>query len=95
MLVFTKKEKDLIKKLNTPAKVQDFLNTLSFNFEENGETLKSPILTLRARRAHCMEGALLGAYILSCHGYKPLILNLETSSGDFDHVIALFKEDGR
>ncbi len=95
MLVFTKKEKDLIKKLNTPAKVQDFLNTLPFNFEENGETLKSPILTLRARRAHCMEGALLGAYILSCHGYKPLILNLETSRGDFDHVIALFKEDGR
>ena len=94
MLSFTKKEIALIKKLNTPAKVQDFLNTLEFNFEEEGEMLKSPILTLRARRAHCAEGALLGAYILSIHGYKPLILHLKTTKGDFDHVVVPFKEDG-
>ena len=83
-----------MKKLNTPAKVQDFLNALEFNFEEEGEMLKSPILTLRARRAHCAEGALLGAYILSIHGYKPLILHLKTTKGDFDHVVVPFKEDG-
>ena len=83
-----------MKKINTPAKVQDFLNTLSFNFEEKGETLKSPILTLRTQKAHCMEGALLGAYILSIHGYKPLILHLKTTKGDFDHVVAPFREGG-
>jgi len=94
MLSFTQKEKALIKKLNTPAKVQDFLNALKFNFEEKGETLKSPILTLRAGKAHCFEGALLGAYILSKHGHKPLILHLKTTKNDFDHVIALFKIDG-
>ena len=94
MLSFTKKEIALIKKLNTPAKVQDFLNTLEFNFEEEGEMLKSPILTLRARRAHCAEGALLGAYVLSIHGYKPLILHLKTTKEDFDHVVVPFKEDG-
>ncbi len=94
MLEFSKKEIALIKKLNTPTKVQDFLNSLAFNFEEKGETLKSPILTLRVRRAHCMEGAILGAYILSTHGYKPLILHLKTIKGDFDHIVALFQEDG-
>ena len=94
MVAFTEKEINLIKKLNTPAKVQDFLNTFSFNFETKGETLKSPIMTLREGNAHCMEGALLGAYILSNHGYKPLILHLKTIKGDFDHVIAPFKEDG-
>lgn len=95
MLVFTKKEIVLMNKLNTPAKVQDFLNSLRFNFEEDDiETLKSPIRVLREKNAHCMEGALLGAYILSLHGYKPLILHLKTTKHDFDHIITLFKEDG-
>ncbi len=83
-----------MKKLNTPAKVQDFLNGFKFNFEEEVETLRSPVLTLRAQNAHCMEGALLGAYILSLHGFKPYILHLKTTKGDFDHVIAPFKING-
>ena len=98
MLSFTKKEIALMQKLNTPAKVQDFLNGLNFNFEEpastqggEGDTLKSPILTLRARKAHCIEGAILGAYILSLHGFPPLVLHLEATKEDFDHVIAPFK----
>ena len=106
MLAFNKKEITLMQKLNTPAKIQDFLNTLKFNFEEparnassiasaggKGVTLKSPIMTLREGNAHCMEGAILGAYILSNHGHKPLILHLKTTKGDFDHVVALFKQD--
>lgn len=84
-----------MKRLNTPPKAQDFLNSLEFNFEKGGvDTLKSPIRVLREKNAHCMEGALLGAYILSLHGYRPLILHLQTIKGDFDHVIALFKVKG-
>ncbi len=83
-----------MQKLNTPAKVQDFLNALAFNFEEKGETLKSPIRVLREKKAHCLEGAIFGAYILSLHGHKPLILHLETTKDDFDHVIALFQKQG-
>ena len=94
MLEFTKKEKEMMQKMDTPAKVQDFLNDLKFNFEENGgQTLKSPIRVLREKNAHCMEGALLGAYILSLHGKKPLVLHLQTTKGDSDHVIALFKKN--
>jgi hypothetical protein len=91
---FTKQELTLIKKLNTPAKVQDFLNSLPFNFEKSGETLKSPLRTLRDKKAHCFEGALLGAYILSRHGFKPLVLHLQATKNDFDHVIAPFKQGG-
>ena len=94
MLSFTKKEKVLIKKLNTPEKVQDFLNSLKFNFENNGETLKSPLFVLREKNAHCIEGALLGAYILSLHGFKPYLMHLKTIKGDYDHVIAPFKVHG-
>ena len=84
-----------MRKINTPAKVQDFLNSLEFNFEQDGkQTLKSPVRVLREKNAHCLEGALLGAYIMSLQGQKPLILHLKTAKGDFDHIIALFKDDG-
>ncbi len=91
---FTKKEKELIKKLNTPAKLQDFLNGFQFNFEEKGEMLKSPLFTLREKNAHCLEGALLGAYILKEHGFKPYLMHLRTEKADFDHVVAPFKING-
>ena len=35
---FSKKELEVLNKLNTPAKIQDFLNSLKINFEENGAT---------------------------------------------------------
>ena len=83
-----------MRKLNTPAKVQDFLNSLKFNFEKGGDTLKSPLMILKAKNAHCLEGAVLGAYILSLHGHKPLLLHLEATKHDFDHVVTLFKVHG-
>lgn len=91
---FTKKEKNLIKKLNTPAKIQDYLNILAFNFEPTGATLKSPLYTMRSGTAHCMEGALLGAYVLSQHGFKPYLMLLKAREDDFDHVVAPFEIDG-
>jgi len=94
VLTFTKKQKALIKNLNTPAKVQDFLNGLKFNFEKEDDTIKSPVLVLRTGSAHCMEGAIFGAYVLSLHKFPPLILHLQTTKGDFDHIITLFKKDG-
>jgi hypothetical protein len=99
MLSFSKKEKTLFKKLNTPVKVQDFLNGLRFNFERDDEgrkreTLKSPLYTLRSGRAHCLEGAMLGAYILSLHGFKPYLLHLKTTKDDYSHVVAPFNVGG-
>ncbi len=94
-MYFTSKEIKFLKHLNTPAKVQDFLNGLKFNFEKDGETLKSPIFTLRAGRAHCFEGSLLGAYILSLHNFPSLVMHLKANNGDYDHVVAPFKVQGR
>ncbi|MFA5841216.1 MAG: hypothetical protein WC847_03045 [Candidatus Paceibacterota bacterium] len=95
MLHFDKKELALIKKLNTPAKVQNFLNGLKFNFEKDKrQTLKSPLMVLRAKNAHCAEGAILGSYILSTHGFRPYLMHLKTTKGDYDHVVAPFKVRG-
>jgi hypothetical protein len=83
-----------MKRLNTPAKVQDFLDTCTFNFEERGETIKSPLRSLRSKHVHCLEGAMLAAYMLTFQGFKPLILHLHAEGYDQDHVIALYQIDG-
>jgi hypothetical protein len=90
------KEIALLKRLNTPAKVQDYLETLAPNFEEKGETCMSPRRVMREKKAHCMEGALFAALALSYHGHKPLLLDLKVINKriDDDHVVALFREKG-
>ena len=45
-----------VKKLNTPSKIQDFLDKIPFNFEKNGETYMSPIKMMTENKAHCFEG---------------------------------------
>ncbi|MEM3074819.1 MAG: hypothetical protein QW727_02670 [Candidatus Pacearchaeota archaeon] len=91
---FSNDEIKLFKKLNTPAKIQDFINSLKINFEENGDTCQSPRMVLKSGKAHCMEGAILATAILRFHGYEPLIMDLEADKDDFDHSIAVFKKDG-
>ncbi|MBX4206396.1 hypothetical protein KW784_01255 [Candidatus Parcubacteria bacterium] len=80
--------------MRTPAKIQDFVNKLRFNFEKRGETHRSVAETLKAGKAHCFEGALVAAAAFQMQGRKPLILDLKTVRPDFDHVVALFKIDG-
>ena len=86
-----------LKRLDTPVKIQDVLDALPMNWEKKGETLQSPARTLRARKAHCFEGALFAAATLWIHGEPPLLMNLSSrlGSGDYDHVVALYKRGGR
>lgn len=94
---FSAKEQKLFKKLNTPKKIQDFINSIPINFEKDGVTCMSPARVLREKRAHCIEGAMLAAYILSTHGHPPLLMDLRVAkknTKDFDHVVALFKVSG-
>lgn len=89
------RELKILHELHTPAAIQDFLNRMPFNFEEDGETYRSPVAVIKARKAHCMEGAMLAAAALWLHGRPPLLLDLKTTQKDVDHVIALFKEGSR
>ncbi len=88
---FTEDQLRLFKKLNTPGKIQDFLETIEANFKNID---RSPKLVLENRKAHCFEGALLAAAILRFHGHKPLLVNLKTTAEDDYHIIAVFKENG-
>lgn len=93
---YTKDEIKLFKKLNTSSKIQDYLNTLEFNFEENGDTCMSPREVIKNKKAHCMEGAMFAAAVLEFHGFKPLVLDLRSIKRpyDYDHVVAVFKQFG-
>lgn len=91
---FNYRELNIFKKLNTPQKVQDYINKVRVNFELDGETYLSPREVLRQKRAHCAEGAILAAVIFWYHGAKPLLLDMKTTPNDVEHVVALFKKNG-
>ena len=94
MYDLTTTELKILRGLNTPTKIQDFLNTMPFNFEENGETCMSPRRVLRERKAHCMEGAMLAALALRLAGRPPLVMDLRAVMHDTDHIVTVFEEHG-
>jgi hypothetical protein len=90
---YSKTEKSLFKKLNTPTKIQDFLAfEIRHNPASDGVECRSPREVLKFGKAHCMEGALLGAAVLEFHGQKPLLMDLRSTVEDLDHVVALFRQ---
>jgi len=87
-----KEELKIFRKLNSPKKIQRFLDELPINWEENGDTCMSPRMVLKQGKAHCIEGAIFAAAVLKFHGIKPLIVDMEASDNDDDHVIAVFRK---
>lgn len=82
----------ILKKLNSPTKIQDFLDQMPINFEPDGDTCMSPMSVMKNNTCHCIEGAILAALALRLAGEQPLILDLTANKNDFDHVVALFKK---
>ncbi len=94
MLGLSKEELAVLKKLDTPEKIQDFLDAFPSNLSRYSDSCSSPRMALRKGRAHCIEGAFIAATALWLHGEKPLLLDLKAKSPDFDHVIVPFKHNG-
>ena len=94
-LSLTSDEYRLLRRLNSPRKIQDFVNAIPVNFPVGNSTCLSPRRVLRENRAHCIEGAMLAALALRLQGHKPLLLDLISAHHDFDHVVALFRQHDR
>ena len=90
---FTASERAVFRRLQSPEKIQRFLDDLGYNKEPHGHTCRSPRGVLRDRTAHCMEGALFAAAALRMMGEPPLLLDFEAVRDD-DHVLALFRRHG-
>jgi len=79
-----------LRALKTPARIQKFIDSIEYQY---ANTAWSPQRTLRERKGHCLEGALLAAAALRVNGRPPLLMDLEGVRDD-DHVVALYREHG-
>ena len=94
MLGLTRAEFAVLRRLDSPARINDFLYRLGQNFELDGkDTCHSVRTVLRLRRAHCIEGAMLAACAMWIHGEPPLLMDMQAVK-DVDHVIALYRRGG-
>jgi hypothetical protein len=90
----TPQEVRLLRRLNTPRRIQDFLETLRYSHDHGSDMLRSPRRVLRERSAHCIEGAMLAAAAFWVNGARPLLLDLRSTPDDLDHVVAPFRRHG-
>ncbi len=87
---WTRGERALLRRLSTPARIQEYLDGLEYRAEERAAC---PRNVLVERRAHCYDGALLAAAALAETGHPPLLLDLWAVRDD-DHVLAIYRVDG-
>ena len=91
----TARERSVLRKLDTPRKIQDYLDRLTPNFGLQGDSHMSPRRVLAHRMAHCTEGAMFAAACLLFHARDAWLIDLRAIPADQDHVVCLFKERGR
>jgi len=90
-LALTKPEQREWARLNSPRKIQDFLDGILYSHESR---YRCPLRVLQERMAHCFDGALFSAAAMRRLGHPPLIVNLLANDQDDDHMLALYRRDG-
>lgn len=92
--LLTPAEHRVFARLDTPQKIQTFLDKLPANFSLDGDTAMSPRRLLKARMAQCAEGAVFAAAALTYHGKPAWLMDIQALPSDQDHIVALFQERG-
>jgi len=85
-------ERRVIAGLRSPRAVQAFLDELHYS---DDLFYRCPFRVIRERKAHCFDGALFAAAMLRRLGYPARILDILPNDRDDDHLLALFKRNGR
>lgn len=86
---WTQHERRLLRKLNTPAKIQAHVDQLIYNPTDHAS---SPRWVMITGEGHCFEGGLFAAAALEMHGLKPLMVDLVAINDDH-HVLTVFKTE--
>ena len=87
----TPQELSTFRDLDSPLKIQQFLDSIPYIGEDLNRT---PLQVIRDRQCHCLDGGLFAAGALARLGYPPLLLDLVPEPGtDDDHVLAIFKHN--
>jgi hypothetical protein len=87
---WTRAELKVLAGLNSPNKIQGFLDSIPYSTEP---VYRCPRSVLRDRVAHCYDGAVFAAAALRRLGYPPRLLNMFAERDD-EHLIAPFQVDG-
>ena len=85
---WTSQERRLFGKLSTAEKIQTYLDSIKYNTDS---ITRSPRAVMQKRRAHCFDGALFAAAAFEAQGEAPLVMYMESSPDDDDHVLAVFR----
>ncbi len=92
--LLTPAERRVFAMLDTPQKIQTFVERVPANYCLDGDTAMSPRRMLKTRLAHCVEAAVFAAAALYFHGKEAWLIDMRALPSDQDHVITLFKERG-
>ncbi len=84
---WTASESRTLRRLNTPWKIQRFLDSLPYSTDD---LYRCPRRVMRDRTAHCADGSLFAAAALAFHGRPPLLTCIDAVDDD-GHMLALFK----
>jgi len=87
-------ERRVFARLDTPQKIQTFIEKLPPNYELKRETCFSPRYVLKHRTAHCAEAAFFAAAAMMFHGKPAWLMDIVSLPSDHDHFITLFRERG-
>lgn len=88
----TRREAGFMRRLTPPWRIQKYLDGIDYDIA--GKSCRSPRRVLRERKAQCLDGALFAAACLRLQGHPPLLVDLEAVRDD-DHVLAVFRRNGR
>ena len=90
--IFTQEEIAVYSALESPVKIQAYLDSIPYSEEEK---YRCPRQVIQDGKAHCFDGALFAAAALRFHGYPPLVIDMfPVPMRDDDHMLAIFKIDG-
>lgn len=95
-LEFSPHELQIIAALDTPGKVQKFLDTQIYYNNDHAsadldETAMPPRRVMQTAMAHCFEGAMFAYAVNYLHGHNPRLVLLEASQ-DSEHNLVLFRD---
>jgi hypothetical protein len=91
LIALTRSEVRLVSSLNSPSKIQAYLDGIPYSEEI---AYRCPLSVLRDKKGHCFDGALFAAAMLRRIGHPPLIVDMIPNDNDDDHLLALYKAHG-
>jgi hypothetical protein len=88
---FTPAQEAQLASFETPFAIQQFLDSIPYSDEK---IYRCPLRVLEDRKAHCFDGAVFAAAALRRLGFPAMLLD-QRAVRDDDHVLALFRLNGR